>query len=92
MFPTIIVRADRTANKGAMTGDNVGKAIVNTRIRAANPAAFAPMDIKAVTGEGAPWYTSGVHMWKGTTATLKLKPTSSNPAPIVTRPVSAVPF
>ncbi len=27
--------------------------------------------MNAVTGVGAPWYTSGVHMWNGTAATLK---------------------
>ena len=30
---------------------------------------------------GAPSYTSGAHMWKGTLAILKPKPTSRNAAP-----------
>ena len=30
--------------------------------------------MNAVTGVGAPWYTSGVHMWNGTAATLKPRP------------------
>lgn len=41
---------------------------------------MAPLETvvrKAVTGAGAPWYTSGAHMWKGATASL-------NPAPMTT--------
>ncbi len=30
--------------------------------------------MNAVTGVGAPWYTSGVHMWNGAAATLKPRP------------------
>ncbi len=37
--------------------------------------------MNAVTGVGAPWYTSGVHMWNGTAATLKPSPTSSSAMP-----------
>ena len=47
-----------------------------TRIltRTANAAAFTPAAMKPVTGAGAPSYTSGTHMWKGTAATLKANP------------------
>ncbi len=38
----------------------------NTRAKAANAAAFTPVDMKAVTIVGAPSYASGVHMWNGT--------------------------
>ena len=31
--------------------------------------------MKATAGVGEPWYTSGVHEWNGTAATLKPKPT-----------------
>ena len=41
--------------------------------------------MKAVTVVGAPSYTSGAHMWKGTLATLKPKPTSSRAAPSTAR-------
>ena len=37
--------------------------------------------MNAVTGVGAPWYTSGVHMWNGAAATLKPSPTSRNAKP-----------
>ena len=36
-----------------------------------NPAAFEPTDRNAVTGVGAPWYTSGTQIWNGTAAILK---------------------
>src|SRR5207237_5270439 len=44
----------------------------------ANEAAFEPTDRNAVTGVGAPSYTSGAHMWNGTAAIL-------NPTPATTR-------
>ncbi len=37
--------------------------------------------MNAVTTVGAPSYTSGVHMWKGTAAILKAKPTRMSAAP-----------
>ena len=46
-------------------------AMPNTRIIAANAAAFTPAAMNAVTGVGAPSYASGAHMWNGTAATLK---------------------
>ncbi len=47
----------------------------------AKAAALVPTDMNAVTGIGAPWYTSGVHMWNGAAETLK-----ANPTPISTMP------
>jgi hypothetical protein len=46
---------------------------------------MAPLEtvaMKAVTGAGAPWYTSGVHMWNGTTASLNPMPTTNIPKPV----------
>ena len=37
--------------------------------------------MKPVTVVGAPSYASGVHMWKGTAATLKANPTSRSSEP-----------
>ena len=42
----------------------------STRSIAPNAAAFVAPAMNAVTGVGAPWYTSGVHMWNGAAATL----------------------
>src|SRR3712207_4895756 len=48
------------------------------RRNAANAAALVAADMNAVTGVGAPWYTSGVHMWNGTSDVLNAKPTNSS--------------
>ncbi len=55
-----------------------GSARESTTASAANVAVFEAVDMKAVSVVGAPWYTSGVHMWNGTALTLKKKPTSSS--------------
>src|SRR5207247_6356245 len=39
--------------------------------------AFEPTDRNAVTGVGAPSYTSGAHIWKGTAAILKPIPATT---------------
>jgi hypothetical protein len=53
----------------------------NTRTIAAKAAAFTAALIIAVTGVGAPSYTSGVHMWNGTAAILKPNPTPTSARP-----------
>ena len=45
------------------------------------PAIFGTTEKKLVTEVGEPWYTSGVHMWKGTAETLKARPTSMKTIP-----------
>src|SRR6266542_5173428 len=75
-FPTVIVAAATAANSIAHSGCAAGNAVWNTRIAAAKPAAFDATERYAVTGVGAPSYTSGVHIWNGTAATL-------NPSPAV---------
>src|SRR5262245_10559372 len=82
MLPTASDSAASTHTAGRQSERYRGKATPNTRSSAANPAALVADDMKAVTGVGAPWYTSGVHMWNGTAATLKPSPTSrsANPA------------
>jgi hypothetical protein len=56
---------------------------------AAKPAALEAVDRKAVTGVGAPWYTSGAHMWKGAAATLKQRAASTISPPAASPGVSA---
>ena len=48
---------------------------------AAKAATLVQAAMNAVTGVGAPSYASGAHMWNGTAATLKAKPTSNSPPP-----------
>ena len=61
-------------------------AVYRIRNSAANPAAFVADAMKAVTGLGEPSYTSGVHMWNGTAATLKASPTKSRTMPAISVP------
>lgn len=51
------------------------------RANTANAAVFTVADMKAVTGSGAPSYTSGVQRWNGAAATLNASPTSSRATP-----------
>src|SRR5256714_9438256 len=92
-FPTVIVRtasSQRAPSQAACSCAPVpfacaagatGKARRKTRMKAANPAAFGPAAMKAVTGVGAPSYTSGVQTWKGADAILKPKPIINIAAP-----------
>src|SRR4029453_10925848 len=48
--------------------------VKKNRIRVANPAALGATLRKAVTGVGAPVYTSGHQKWNGTAAVLKPNP------------------
>ena len=50
---------------GRQSSFQFGKATTSTRSSAANAAALPTEAMNAVTGVGAPWYTSGVHMWNG---------------------------
>ena len=56
-------------------------AAMKTRMSAANPPTLAMAAMYPVMGLGAPWYTSGVHTWKGTAATLKPNPTNNSAIP-----------
>src|SRR3954471_932848 len=62
-----------------------GKAVSATRVNTASAATFGAEAKNAVTGVGAPSYTSGVHMWNGTADTLKQRPASRKTKP-KTRP------
>src|SRR5262245_48425842 len=80
--PANIVRTAITQSTGCQSSRRLLIPYVSTRIMAAKPAAFAADAMNAVTGVGAPWYTSGVHQWNGTAATLNDSPTiiSASPA------------
>src|SRR5438067_4932864 len=78
--PTTIVIAAITHTKGRQSQMSGESALSNTRRNAPNAATFVPALMNAVTHVGAPWYASGVHMWKGTAATLKANPAPRRPA------------
>ncbi len=49
--------------------------------------------MNAVTGVGAPSYTSGVHWWKGATEALKQRPATHSAMPVsVSGSVARLPF
>ena len=77
---------------GRQSVDTTPKDEKSTRSMAANAPALATAAMKPVTGEGAPWYTSGVHMWNGTAATLNAKPTSISDSPASSRPLDSTTF
>ncbi len=69
-----------------------GNGWMTTRTNTAMAAILGAAAKNAVTGVGAPSYTSGVHMWNGTAETLKASPASRNTSPKVSPmlvPVSA---
>src|ERR687891_2930005 len=51
-----------------------GNAVTRIRSVITSAAVFVAADMNAVTEVGAPWYTSGVHMWNGAAETLKPSP------------------
>src|ERR1041384_1383148 len=53
----------------------------STRRIPPNAATFVHAAMNAVTGVGAPWYTSGVHVWNGPTDPLNSRPTTKRPSP-----------
>src|SRR6476646_4504917 len=65
-----------------------GKAVTAARTKMEIAATFGAAAKNAVTGVGAPSYTSGVHIWNGTAEILKQKPTNRNTSPN-TRPMLA---
>src|SRR2546428_11713916 len=85
-LPIVIVRIAITTRASVTADCNVcaapvlsangmaAKVSINTREKDENAAAFEPVERNAVTGGGAPSYTSGDHTWNGALATLKPKP------------------
>ncbi len=53
-------------------------ATVNSRMKPTNAPALTPTAMKAVTGVGAPSYTSGAQLWNGTAEILKPKPVTTS--------------
>ena len=62
------------------------KAAISTE----KPATLGPTEKKAAIGVGAPWYTSGVHMWKGAAETLKARPIATRNAAKTSPPRAAL--
>src|SRR5436309_13970221 len=74
MFPTVWVTMARIARAAIQSTWTFKRPIRNTRKRATIPTFFDAAVRRTLIVVGEPWYTSGAHMWKGTTATLNPKP------------------
>src|SRR3990172_11581502 len=81
-LPTVIESAAIAANMFAqsLAMSPSPNATTNIRMTTANPAALLATDRYAVIGVGAPSYTSGTHIWNGTTAILNPSPAARNTA------------
>ena len=77
-LPTVIVTMASASNSSRQSAFITGNPSTKMRSSIANDAVFDPTERNAVTGVGAPSYTSGAHMWNGTAAIL-------NPTPATTR-------
>src|SRR5262245_66590819 len=64
----------RTATAIVQMSDWSGNAVTRMRKVMISAAVFVAADMNAVTELGAPWYTSGVHMWNGAAETLNASP------------------
>ena len=73
-FPQASEIAASTATAIVHTSLWSGNAVTSTRSMTTSAAVFVAADMNAVTEVGAPWYTSGVHMWNGAAETLNASP------------------
>src|SRR5258708_2830267 len=80
-LPTTMLVAATKARSACHSGARWGSPPEKTRTIIAKAAAFVPTDMQAVTGIGAPWYTSGGHMLNGAAETLNAKPTPISTIP-----------
>src|SRR5690606_10235659 len=75
--PTTMVAMATAASTGRQSSTNPGAATYSTRASAPTAAILVAAAMNAVTGVGAPWYTSGTHAWNGTAPILNNSPTAS---------------
>ncbi len=90
-LPTTIVATASAPIRPRQSPDACEVAPVNSSRNAPIAAAFVPVPMKAVTGVGAPSYTSGVHMWKGTALALKPRATTISTIAAIRRGSDASP-
>src|SRR6516165_7727817 len=79
-FPMVIDNSAETQTRGSHPAPIGSKAVMKIRRNTAKAAALGPAERNAVTGVGAPWYTSGAHIWNGDADTLKPSPTKISAA------------
>src|ERR687898_2520060 len=91
MLPTAIETAASAASAGCQSSTDGPSATSKKRTKTQNAAALVATDMNAVTGVGAPSYTSGVHWWNGASETLNASPVTASAIPIRTSGSSANP-
>jgi hypothetical protein len=83
MLPKMIVAPAITISTGVVSHWYGVKAPSrpHSPISTAKPAAFDATARKAVTGVGAPWYTSGTQIWNGNAPILNATPERTSTMP-----------
>src|SRR3989475_8430685 len=76
-FPTVCVTIARIAKVATQSTWTLRRPMRKTRNSATIPTFFEADVRRTLIVVGEPWYTSGAHMWNGTTATLNPKPAIS---------------
>src|ERR1700679_2283524 len=79
--PSTIEAIDTNTTICCHCGTMPGNAVSATRVNTARAATFGAVAKNAVTGVGAPSYTSGVHIWNGTAETLNAIAAQMNTMP-----------
>ena len=62
------------------------------RNSSAKAPSLGPAATSSVAAVGAPWYTSGTHMWNGTAPSLKARPATRNTTPKASTCCEAMPL
>ena len=97
MAATLPSTSDSTARAASITchrSPTAGRPSTRIRIASASAPSFGAVPTYRVTAVGAPWYTSGTHMWNGTAPNLKATPATRNARPThsIREPASAPPI
>ena len=89
----MIVIVASTASAGPQLACAPISATSKKRRNTPSAATFVATAMNAVTGVGAPSYTSGVHWWNGATEALKHRPATHSAIPVsVSGSLARLPF
>jgi len=82
MLPSTMDTMARAASICVHEADCEPSPSASNRNASAKDAIFGAVATSMVTDVGAPWYTSGTHMWNGTAPNLNPMATTMNDSPI----------
>ncbi len=80
-LPSAIEATARITSIACQSGAMPCSPLARSRITKANAAILGAPPMMIVVGVAAPWYTSGIHMWKGALPSLKAMPATANTRP-----------